>query len=123
VNKEHPGFKVFTSVGCADCHVPELPARDGMPVRTFSDLLLHDLGEDGQSPLAESGAKPGEWRTAPLRDLDPSEGTRRYLHDGRAATIEAAIEHHGGEASQVRDRFFRNGGRERMLLIDFVSRL
>jgi CxxC motif-containing protein (DUF1111 family) len=30
----------------------------------------------------------------------------RYLHDGRAATLRAAIQAHGGEGEIVRNRFF-----------------
>ena len=45
---------------------------------------------------------PGEWRTAPLWGVADS---GPYLHDGRAATFEAAIEAHGGEAVDVATRF------------------
>jgi CxxC motif-containing protein (DUF1111 family) len=34
------GRKLFTSVGCATCHVPRLGNVDGI----YSDLLLHDMG-------------------------------------------------------------------------------
>jgi CxxC motif-containing protein (DUF1111 family) len=35
------GRKLFASVGCASCHTPKLGAVEGI----YSDLLLHDLGQ------------------------------------------------------------------------------
>ena len=57
------GKKVFHSIGCADCHTPDLGSVDGI----YSDLLLHRMG----SPLVGGGSynepppeipdfKPGE---------------------------------------------------------------
>lgn len=117
------GFRLFTSFGCASCHVPSLPARDGSPKQVFTDLLLHDLGAEGASLLREGNAEPAEWRTAPLRDLDPRDGSRRYLHDGRAATLREAIVHHGGEGAGARAAFIAANGREQQMLLDFLSRL
>lgn len=34
------GEGVFNSIGCADCHVPDVPPA----INVFSDLLLHDMG-------------------------------------------------------------------------------
>jgi CxxC motif-containing protein (DUF1111 family) len=117
------GFQLFTAFGCASCHVPSLPARDGTPRQVFTDLLLHDLGAEGASLIDEGTAEPGEWRTAPLRGLDPMKGMRRYLHDGRAATIAEAIAHHGGEGAGARRAFEAADGRERQLLLDFLAKL
>ncbi|MCX7345687.1 MAG: hypothetical protein NTU78_08105 [Alphaproteobacteria bacterium] len=117
------GFELFRDSGCGGCHVPQLPDRDGMPVTIFSDLLLHDMGDATSSELRDGSALPGEWRTAPLIDLDPRQETRRYLHGGKAATIEEAIRTHGGEAAPARDRFRQLDGRERQLLLDFLAQL
>jgi CxxC motif-containing protein (DUF1111 family) len=117
------GFRLFTSMGCASCHVPSLPTRDGTPKQVFTDLLLHDLGAEGASLLRAGDAEPAEWRTVPLRDLDPREGSRRFLHDGRAATLREAIAHHGGEGAGARAGFMAADGREQQLLLDFLSRL
>ena len=60
------GSTLFTSVGCASCHVPELhtgtaivPALANSSVALYSDLLLHDMGDaladhrpDGQASWA-----------------------------------------------------------------------
>jgi CxxC motif-containing protein (DUF1111 family) len=106
------GRELFANVGCASCHVPKLGRADGV----YSDLLLHDMGQELSDvgayyglPSADPGA-PGpdlariapptasEWRTPPLwglRDSGP------YLHDGRAKTIAKAIALHGGEARDI----------------------
>ena len=117
------GFRLFTALGCAACHVPSLPARDGTPRQVFTDLLLHDLGAEGASLIHAGNAEPAEWRTAPLRDLDPMNGMRRYLHDGRAATIRDAIAHHGGEGAGARAAFERADGPAQQLLLDFLAKL
>ncbi len=44
------GEQVFNSVGCADCHIADLPPARGI----FSDLLLHDMGPELQDPFPAS---------------------------------------------------------------------
>jgi CxxC motif-containing protein (DUF1111 family) len=100
------GRQLFATVGCAACHRPKLGDVDGI----YSDLLLHNMGR----PLSDSGSytvlepdtgsndkskqpRPAselEWRTPPLWGLRDS---APYLHDGRAETIDHAVEFHGGE--------------------------
>ena len=46
------GEKMFYRLGCADCHAPTLGDVAGI----YSDLLLHDMGEDLADP---AGANPG----------------------------------------------------------------
>ena len=100
------GQNLFTSFGCNACHVARLPAN-GRQLQIWSDLLLHDMGtglaaEGGASEGAEPPASASEWRTAPLWGV----GQRnRYLHDGRASTLTAAILWHDGEAEASRKRF------------------
>lgn len=118
-----PGFRLFAATGCAACHVPDLPGRDGRMRQVFSDLLLHDLGPDGASRIAAGDAAPAEWRTAPLAGLDPLGGERRYLHDGGAATLREAIARHGGEAAAARDAFAEVDGRSQQMILDFLAKL
>ncbi len=99
------GEAVFAQVGCDACHVPDLGDVSGL----YSDLLLHDMGSglaDAASGYAghvtataahAGAAEAREWRTAPLWGLRDS---APYLHDGRANTVEQAIELHGGEAHE-----------------------
>ena len=102
------GAALFTSLGCADCHVPHMetgpspsPALDRRPVALFSDLLLHDMGPALAGTCAP-GATPTEYRTEPLMGLRYRE---TFLHDGRARRVRDAILLHGGEATAARDRF------------------
>src|SRR4029078_8232225 len=86
------GEQIFGAIGCATCHVPVLttaanrePVFERKPVALFSDLLLHDVGTGDQIPQA--GALPEEIRTPALWGVRLR---RPLLHDGSAATIEAA---------------------------------
>lgn len=123
VDATSEAFRLFSAAGCASCHVPMLPARDGTPRQVFTDLLLHDLGPGGTSSITAGDTQAGEWRTAPLAGLDPLNGQRRYLHDGRAASLREAIAHHGGEATAARDAFTALDGRRQQLLVDFLEKL
>jgi CxxC motif-containing protein (DUF1111 family) len=118
------GAKLFASTGCAACHRPHLPTRDGGRAALFTDILLHDMGEGLADPVGVPGAAAGEWRTAPLAGV--SQALARgvgLLHDGRAADVAAAVFWHGGEASIARARFDALSPRERRALIDYVSSL
>jgi hypothetical protein len=46
-----------------------------------------------------------------------------YLHDGRATTLREAIELHGGEATDARDRFVALEDREQRWLLAFLGSL
>lgn len=120
------GERLFDSVGCSDCHTPqfrtgssEIAALDRKQVALYSDLLLHDMGAlaDG---IAQGAATPREMKTAPLWGLRDS---APYLHDGRAATVDAAIRGHEGEAARTRSAYFRLGNRDRQQLLDFLDSL
>ncbi len=113
---EAAGAAVFTAIGCAKCHVPALttgPSRlqalDRVTFHPFTDLLLHDMGPALDDQYTEGTATTAEWRTAPLWGLGLAEraqgGRAFYLHDGRATTLEQAIELHGGEAAASRAAF------------------
>jgi CxxC motif-containing protein (DUF1111 family) len=132
------GETLFHQVGCATCHVPNLANVYGI----YSDLLLHDMGDDvsddasfygsesspvrGPAPGSAGldlagrakGAAPREWRTPPLwgvRDSAP------YLHDGRAATIVQAVAFHGGQADRSARLFFRLSPEERRQIKAFLE--
>lgn len=115
------GAAAFDAAGCSSCHVPSLPASGGGSVAVFTDLLLHDMGPDLDDGVAEPGASSSEWRTAPLLDLASRDGQRRYLHDGRAASIEEAVHWHGGEAARSRELFSRLSRKERERLVTYLE--
>jgi len=114
-----PEAALFAETGCADCHMPQLPDREGGMVTLYSDLLLHDMGPDLARPFGADGAL---WRTAPLLALGPYPG-RRYLHDGRAGDIDAAIRAHDGEAAPARGRYAALPEAERARLVAFLEGL
>lgn len=117
------GARLFAATGCSACHVPTLPGQGGEPVRAFTDLLLHDMGAGLDGGVGEAGVKPSEWRTAPLADLDPRDGKRRYLHDGRAGTLTEAVGWHQGEGAHARRMFEALSETDRQSLIAYLERL
>jgi mono/diheme cytochrome c family protein len=125
------GQAAFAKADCAVCHVPALKTRADFPVAQlanvdapiFTDLLLHDMGDDLADYLTDEAAEPREWRTAPLVAL---RFQRAFLHDGRAHTIEEAIVKHAGPGSQANgsvEKFNALGAEERAALLSFVQGL
>ncbi len=143
------GNKLFTKIGCANCHRPKLGEVEGL----YSDLLLHDMGQslsgagsyhttleaaptkDSKNPLAilgnfvisksnevlpKFGAGAREWRTPPLWGVHD---TGPYLHDGRAPTIEDAIKRHDGEGLIASQEFTKLTPAERAQLCTFLESL
>jgi CxxC motif-containing protein (DUF1111 family) len=123
------GKKMFHTVGCAECHVPDLGSVEGI----YSDLLLHKMGEPlegggsyNEPPIPDpskpdgDAASPGEWRTPPLWGVADS---GPYLHDGRAATLEEAIRLHGGQAARSAQRFAGLSAHEKAALLGFLKTL
>lgn len=120
------GAGVFREVGCAVCHLPSYTTGPG-PVAAlanktawlYSDLLLHDMGRLGDG-IAQPPATMTEMRTAPLWGLRLRD---RYLHDGRASTLDMAILAHDGEAKIARERYSRLTPGKRSALMAFLSAL
>jgi CxxC motif-containing protein (DUF1111 family) len=50
-------------------------------------------------------------------------GSARFLHDGRAATIEEAVLWHGGEAEAARAAYMAMSAGQRKILLHFLSGL
>lgn len=139
------GEVLFEKSGCAICHVRDLGPATGL----YSDLLLHDMGPGLSDPLPampeldeRSVFSPGggyfgpslslefvknvstnihqEWRTPPLWGVVSS---APYLHDGRAGTLEQAIQWHGGEGQRAAEAFRALKPDERNDLVQFLSSL
>ena len=118
------GEQVFESVGCADCHVPDLGGVEGV----YSDFCLHRVasrnnggyGEELKVPPPEEHPLPDEWKTPPLWGVAD---TAPYWHDGSAATLEDAISRHDGAARSVRERFDRLSPEHRKDLLAFLKTL
>lgn len=116
------GEAQFQRAGCAACHA-SLALADGTPVPAYTDLLLHDLGEGLNDGIKESAAEAGIWRTAPLWNVAKSLEIGGLLHDGRARSIEEAVEWHDGEAAQARAKFRALTPEDRAALAAFVRGL
>jgi CxxC motif-containing protein (DUF1111 family) len=120
------GRELFSRIGCAKCHVPTLKTGENpvkalhrKEVSAFTDLLLHDMGPE-LADICLSLATPSEFRTEPLM------GARlqaRFLHDGRAKTVEEAVELHGGEGAGARERFRGLSNSERGALLKYLGSL
>jgi len=134
------GEQLFTQIGCANCHKPnlttaksEIEALSEKVIHPYTDLLLHYMGEalalttDGYPEIPEGNAQGNEWRTPPLWGLglakESQGGTGYYLHDGRAASLEGAISFHDGEASNARAAFSALSQEEKEQLIKFLESL
>ncbi len=117
------GERLLSATGCTACHVPGLKAETGEALPVFTDMLLHDMGNDLAGAFPDSFATANEWRTAPLIDLTAQKGKRRFLHDGRAATLDEAIRWHGGEALRAKERYMNLPASDRAKLIDYLGSL
>jgi len=95
-------------------------------IHPYTDLLLHDLGEDLSDQNNEGNASGLEWRTAPLWGiglLQSVNGHQQLLHDGRARGVEEAILWHGGEAKASRRAYLSLSLEQRQELLQFVESL
>lgn len=118
------GAGVFAFIGCAACHTPvmvtgpnAIRALDRKAVPLYSDLLLHDMGTLGDG-IAQGTALPSEMKTAPLWGL---RARGPFLHDGRAATVHAAILFHDGEAARARVRYNALPAVQKQQLLEFLG--
>ena len=128
------GEGLFTKANCGACHVPQLktaskaaiPAAANLEIHPYTDLLLHDMGEelaDGRPDFRASGR---EWRTPPLWGLGLIRivnGHDNLLHDGRARDVIEAIMWHGGDADKSRESFRNMPKAERAALVKFLESL
>jgi CxxC motif-containing protein (DUF1111 family) len=95
-------------------------------IRPYTDLLIHDMGEDLADGLPDYRANGREWRTPPLWGLGLAKivnGQLFLLHDGRARSFEEAILWHGGEAQRSTDAFKKLAKSQRMQLLEFLESL
>lgn len=128
------GRNLFDQIQCATCHRPNMEtgyspieALSNVTFHPYTDLLLHDLGAELDDGYTEGYATSAQWRTAPLWGLGlsrDSQGGKYYLmHDGRAKSIEAAINLHGGEAKKSRANFQALSHKEQGQVLSFLESL
>jgi CxxC motif-containing protein (DUF1111 family) len=128
------GKAAFYGAGCVSCHVPkyvtsrqaETAGHRFQLIWPYTDLLLHDMGDDLADHRPEGDADGYEWRTPPLWGIGLTEtvsGHTEFLHDGRARNLTEAILWHGGEAEAARDAFANMPKPEREALLIFLESL
>ena len=113
------GSAAFQEIGCDKCHLSSLRSPRG-EIPAYTDLLVHDMGDDLADGFPMGEASGREFRTQPLWGVAASSP---YLHDGRADTIEDAIRWHGGEAAAMRDAYLALLSEERDDLLAFLESL
>jgi CxxC motif-containing protein (DUF1111 family) len=100
------GRQVFSEIGCAECHTPDLGGVKGL----YSDLCLHNISDpdhngyvrEPEVPMPSNVPGLADWKTPPLWGVADS---APYLHDGSSPTLEDAIEKHGGDAKHTREKY------------------
>ena len=147
------GQELFNSIGCVKCHVSELKTGKlnqdtkhkelaDQTIRPYTDLLLHDMGEDLADNRPDFEATGREWRTPPLWGIglfDKINSHTQLLHDGRAgancikdkndpekcrnAGYMEAILWHGGEASSSKNAYKSLVKSDRQALLEFLKSL
>lgn len=140
------GEKYFYEAKCHLCHVTtlhtktqgttllngtRLPWIGGQTIHPYSDFLLHDMGSEymgvGLNDNYNSGLATGcEWRTTPLWGIGLQKKVNshtRFLHDGRAQSLQQAILWHGGEAQASRTLYMKMSKEKRQKLLEFLESL
>jgi mono/diheme cytochrome c family protein len=123
------GKELFTAIGCATCHVPDMGGVKGV----YSDFMLYTLEDeigDGsggygspaspQFPLPEDHPRPSEWKTPALWGVADS---APYMHDGSSPTLQDAIMRHRRDAKSVLDRYNKLCPKEQQALLAFLMTL
>jgi CxxC motif-containing protein (DUF1111 family) len=132
--KASAGEQLFSTAGCAGCHMPTLrtgslrgvPEVSNQVIHPYSDLLLHDMGPGLADDRPDFQASGREWRTPPLWGIglvQTVNGHTNFLHDGRARSLLEAVLWHGGEAGRAQERVRGFSADERAALVAFLESL
>jgi CxxC motif-containing protein (DUF1111 family) len=131
------GQVMFSSVGCATCHVATLttappgtvlnggtytvPAALGNKTfHPYGDFLLHNVATGDGIVQAGPADTANKLRTAPLWGLHIK---ARFMHDNASITLGDAIQRHGGEAAGVIANFNSLTNAQQQQLITFLKSL
>jgi len=131
------GSNLFTSLGCAVCHVRTITtapagtvinagaftvptALGDKNIHPFSDFLLHDVGTgDGIVQNGGQGTR-NMVRTPPLWGMRARD---RLMHDGESVSRTDAILRHGGQAQTARNNFAALSTTSQNDVINFLNSL
>jgi CxxC motif-containing protein (DUF1111 family) len=131
------GQNLFSSIGCAICHVATLttdspgtvinggaytvPAALGNKMfHPYGDFLLHDVGTGDGIVQAGPADTANKLRTVALWGLHIKS---RFMHDNASITLNDAIQRHGGEAQGVIASFNGLTAAQQQQLITFLKSL
>lgn len=128
------GKQLFMQAKCNACHIESMktavnvafPAISNQTIHAYTDLLLHDMGNDLADNRPDYLANGNEWRTPPLWGIGLTKkvnGHTQFLHDGRARNLTEAILWHGGESENSKNEFKKMSKQERESLIKFLESL
>jgi len=142
------GRQLFTQVGCSLCHTPTMktggtsgdvnqsaggpfntPVLVDRPANLFSDVMVHHMGPRLADDVIQGEAGPDEFRTTPLWGV----GQRIFfMHDGRTADLQEAIQLHASdgdrrfppsEANGVIRNFRQLSTTDKQAILDFLRSL
>ena len=128
------GNGLFNSIGCNKCHTASYITGEHKShselsnrlIKPYSDFLLHDMGPGLDDGVKEGNAESYEWKTPPLWGIGLVKIVNkhtRFLHDGRANSIEEAILWHNGEGLQSKKNYIALKEKERKKIIKFLNSL
>lgn len=127
------GARLFENLECSKCHTPKqqtgpspISALAFQTIYPYTDMLLHDMGEDLADGRPDFLASGREWKTRPLWGIGLTglvNGHTTFLHDGRAKNLTEAILWHGGEAEKAKEKFKQLSETKRKALLDFLNSL
>ncbi len=131
------GRALFSDIGCALCHTPQMQTAPVMnsavlqnrPVNLFSDMFVHHMGAKLADDITQGQAGGDEFRTTPLWGV----GQRIFfMHDGRTSDLLQAVREHfspaspqypASEANGVVHKFNRLSPAEQQSILDFLRSL
>jgi CxxC motif-containing protein (DUF1111 family) len=127
------GDAIFTKLGCDGCHVRNITsgtahdvngntvaALSGVTYHPFGDFLMHDMGSLGDD--IDQGTGLTAMRTQPLWGLR-FENPSQLLHDGRATSIQQAIQLHAGQGAAAAAAFGKLSPGDQNNLLSFLRSL
>lgn len=131
--KIRKGAAIFEQIGCEKCHTPQhktgysdVASLSYQTIYPYTDMLLHDMGDEMSDNRPDFLAEGNEWKTRPLWGIGLTQlvnGHAHFLHDGRARSITEAILWHGGEAENAKNKFKKLTTDERNNLLAFINSL
>ncbi len=128
------GKRIFNQIECASCHIPKMQTGNtysitafrNQTIRPYTDLLLHDMGDELSDNAPDFLSNGNEWRTQPLWGIgliNIVNNHTKLLHDGRANNVEEAILWHGGEALNAKNKYKQLPIEQRDFLLEFINSL